>query len=93
MRHADPLATFALLIAFGLALGLLPIPARAQDASQNASRLPDWKGQWIRVGPVGFDPSKPRGRGQETPLAPEFQAILEASDDTSAAYERGEATP
>jgi hypothetical protein len=79
MRHADPLATFALLIALGLGLGLLPIPARAQDISQNASRLPDWKGQWIRVGPVGFDPSKPRGLGQETPLAPEFQAILEAS--------------
>jgi hypothetical protein len=58
-----------------IALGLLPVPARAQDAS----KLPDWKGQWIRVDPVSFDPGKPRGLGQETPLISEFQAILAAS--------------
>ena len=57
MRHANPLTALALLVALGL--GLMPVRARAQDALQNASRLPDWKGQWIRVGPVGFDPSKP----------------------------------
>jgi len=75
MRHANPLTALALL----LALGLLPVRARAQDTAQSAANLPDWKGQWIRVGPVSFDPGKPRGLGQGTPLTPEFQAILEAS--------------
>src|SRR5262252_3028848 len=43
---------------------------------------PDLKGQWIRITPPGqpaFDPSKPRGRAQETPLTPEYQAIFEAN--------------
>jgi len=77
MRHANPLAALALLAALGLEL--LPSRAGAEDASQTAPSLPDWKGQWIRLGPVSFDPGKPRGLGQEAPLTPEFQAILEAS--------------
>jgi hypothetical protein len=79
MRHSSPLAALSLLIALALRLGPLLVHARAQAASQNDSRPPDWKGQWIRVGPVSFDPNKPRGLGQETPLTPEFQTILDAS--------------
>src|SRR2546421_10618736 len=45
---------------------------------------PDLSGQWLLVRPpVGgqppFDPSKPWGRGQEAPLTPEYEAVLEAS--------------
>jgi hypothetical protein len=48
------------------------------------SKYPDLKGQWLRVGPQGFngtrfDPSKPPGRGQEAPLTAEYQAIFEAN--------------
>ena len=77
MRHANRSAALALLAALGL--GLLPLRAGAEDTSQTNARLPDWKGQWIRLGPVSFDPGKPRGLGQEAPLTSEFQAILEAS--------------
>src|SRR5258705_3303651 len=48
--------------------------------SQESSRFPDWKGQWVRIGGGGqFDPSKPPVRGQQPPLTPEYQAILEAN--------------
>src|SRR3984893_16448587 len=54
------------------------VGARAWDDS----KYPDLKGQWVRVGPAGFngtrfDPSKPPGRGQEAPLTAEYQAIFE----------------
>jgi hypothetical protein len=45
-------------------------------------RYPDWEGAWIRI-PVrlptqpSHDQTKPWGRGQEAPLTPEYQAILE----------------
>src|SRR5262249_36259920 len=49
-------------------------------------KYPDWKGQWrgvLRVGTFGgqpsFDPAKPWGKGQQAPLTPEYQAILEAN--------------
>src|SRR5215470_3118165 len=47
-------------------------------------RYPDWEGAWIRI-PVklptqpSHDQTKPWGRGQQAPLTPEYQAILEAS--------------
>jgi len=45
---------------------------------------PDFSGQWLRVnlnkgGQITFDPNKAWGLGQEAPLIPEYQAILEAS--------------
>ena len=43
---------------------------------------PDLKGQWTRItapGQPAFDPSKPRGREQQAPLTPEYQAIFEAN--------------
>src|SRR6267142_1680264 len=48
--------------------------------SQDLSKFPDWKGQWVRIGGGGqFDPTKPPVRGQQPPLKPEFQAIWEAN--------------
>jgi hypothetical protein len=57
--------------------------ARAFDEA----KYPDWKGQWSRLQTLrtraspnpSFDPNKPQGLGQEAPLTPEYQAILEAS--------------
>ncbi len=45
------------------------------------SKYPDLKGQWVRAdtGPPRYDPTKPSGRGQQAPLKPEYQAVLEAS--------------
>jgi hypothetical protein len=43
---------------------------------------PDWSGSWLAGGGPArgsFDPSKPKGLGQQAPLKPEFQKILEAS--------------
>ena len=42
-------------------------------------KYPDWKGQWVRIGNGNHDGSKPRGLGQQAPLTPEYQAILDAS--------------
>jgi len=52
------------------------IGAKAQDASKH----PDWSGQWRRAegGPNRYDPSKPPGRAQDIPLTAEYQAIYEA---------------
>jgi hypothetical protein len=48
--------------------------------SQESSKFPDWKGQWVRTGAGGqYDPSKPAARGQQPPLTPEYQAIWEAN--------------
>jgi hypothetical protein len=48
------------------------------------TRYPDLSGQWLLVRPpVGgqppFDPLRPWGKGQEAPLTPEYEAVLEAS--------------
>jgi hypothetical protein len=48
-------------------------------AAFDDATYPDWKGQWMRIGSGSFDPGKPRGVGQQAPLTPEYQAILEAS--------------
>ena len=67
-------------VVMATALCLTIAPAQAWDDS----KYPDLKGQWLRVGPQGFngtrfDPSKPPGRGQEAPLTAEYQAIFEAN--------------
>jgi len=52
------------------------------------SKYPDWKGQWIGgwtrrapgvTGQPSYDQTKSDGLGQQAPLTPEYQAILEAS--------------
>jgi len=40
---------------------------------------PDWSGTWRGRPPNKWDPSKPPGLGQQAPLTPEYQAILQAS--------------
>jgi hypothetical protein len=52
----------------------------------DGTKYPDWKGQWGRVpirpgipGQLSFDPNKSDDLGQQAPLIPEYQAILEAS--------------
>jgi hypothetical protein len=64
-----------------LALAVTIAPARADDAK----KYPDWSGQWSRFAVPGLggqpshDQTKSWGRGQQAPLTPEYQAILEAS--------------
>jgi hypothetical protein len=48
-------------------------------AAFDDAMYPDWKGEWSRIGSLAWDPSKPRGTGQQAPLTAEYQAILEAS--------------
>jgi hypothetical protein len=54
-------------------------------AAADEAKYPDWKGQWLRqrvpgiAGQPSFDPDKPWGKGQQAPLTPEYQAILEAN--------------
>jgi hypothetical protein len=67
-----------LMGAFALAvLCLAPPGARAFDDS----KYPELSGQWLRTdtGTPRYDPAKPAGRGQQAPLTPEYQAILQAS--------------
>ena len=59
--------------------------AAAQDSHQSAfdpSKYPDWKGQWLRTGRGNgnaWDPTKPLGLGEQAPLIPEYQKMLEAA--------------
>lgn len=52
--------------------------ARAQAHDEKA--YPELNGQWVRAHQRSqWDPSKPRGLGQQAPLTPEYQAIFEAN--------------
>ena len=68
----------ALLLA---ALALAPDTAAAFDDA----KYPDWKGQWTRFivagvgGQASHDQTKPGGYGQQAPLTPQYQAVLEES--------------
>jgi hypothetical protein len=68
--------------AVALVAALMVTIGGAQAADD--TKYPDWRGQWIRI-PVrlptqpSHDQTKPWGRGQEAPLTPEYQAVLEAS--------------
>jgi hypothetical protein len=73
-------STLAAAVALGAALMVTIGGTRAADDM----KYPDWRGQWIRI-PVrlptqpSHDQTKPWGRGQEAPLTPEYQAVLDAS--------------
>jgi hypothetical protein len=71
------IGALALAVVMVAALGVLTSGAQAADES----KYPDWSGKWRRVeaGPPRYDPSKPRGRAQQAPLTPEYQAIFEAN--------------
>jgi hypothetical protein len=68
-------------VAFSVALLMTLGGAQAQDST----KYPDLKGQWGRFAVSGLpgqpthDQTKGWGRGQQAPLTPEYQAILEAS--------------
>jgi hypothetical protein len=53
----------------------------AGAAAFDETKHPDWSGTGKRAPGtgIGWDESKPRGRGQQPPLTPEYQAIWEAS--------------
>jgi hypothetical protein len=59
------------------------------------AKYPDWKGQWSRApipgvsGNPSYDPSKPRGRGEEAPLTADYQALFEANLADQAAGGQG----
>jgi hypothetical protein len=63
--------------AMAAALCLVAGGAQAHDET----KYPDWAGQWKRPRGIGtqWDQTKPPGLGQEAPLRPEFQAVLEES--------------
>jgi len=62
-----------------LGIGALAIGATVAQAFDE-TKYPDWSGQWRRPPGVGiqWDQTKPLGLGQQAPLKPEFQALLEA---------------
>ena len=72
-------------LALAAALSLVVASARAHDES----KYPDWKGQWVRVGGIQWDPTKPLGRAEQAPLTPEHQAIFEAGLAKQAAGGQG----
>jgi hypothetical protein len=80
MLHRSPAAA----VTMALAAALMTLGgAWAADGA----KYPDWKGQWEKFtaheipgqASAGWDQTKPWGLGQQAPLTPEYQAILEAS--------------
>jgi hypothetical protein len=71
MLHQGAIGTLALAAA-------LAVSVVGANAFDDAS-YPDWTGSWLGLGGGNYDTTKPRGLGQQNPLKPEFQAILEAS--------------
>jgi hypothetical protein len=82
-----PIVALALALALTLA-GALALGVSHSRAGDEA-RYPDLKGEWMRLGSGSFDPGKPAGRGQQAPLTPEYQAVLEASLAEQAAGGQG----
>src|SRR5947208_9434076 len=78
MLDRSSIAAVAIALTVGLTMG-------AAEAADDYAKLPDWKGQWARFAVPGLpgqpshDQTKPWGRGQEAPLTPEYQKILEDS--------------
>ncbi|HEY6258551.1 MAG TPA: hypothetical protein VIY51_22440, partial [Xanthobacteraceae bacterium] len=81
----DRSSTVAVALALAAALGLTIGAARAADDIKSPDKYPDWSGQWSRFAVPGLpgqpshDQTKSWGRGQQAPLTPEYQAVLEAS--------------
>src|ERR1700676_5492108 len=67
-----------------IVLAALALPAGGARAWDDA-KYPDWAGQWERFvvpglpGQPSFDQTKPWGPGQQAPLPPEYQKVLEES--------------
>jgi len=80
-RIAMPAMAFAAMLAM----------AGSAAVAFDETKYPDWSGQWMRPPGVGFqwDATKPPGLGQQAPLTPEYQAVLEASLADQAAGGQG----
>ena len=64
----------ALALAVALSVLTIAVAARADEAK----KYPDWNTLWSRGSPPDvWDPSKPKGLGQQAPLTPEYQKIYE----------------
>jgi hypothetical protein len=72
-------------LTFAIALAAAMILPAAGGLAADQSKYPDWSGQWERFvvrglpGQPSFDQTKPWGPGQQAPLTPEYQKVLEAS--------------
>src|SRR5262245_30850914 len=52
----------------------------ARTRAHDEAKYPELRGQWVRAHQRSqWDPSKPRGHGQQAPLTPEYQAIFETN--------------
>jgi hypothetical protein len=72
--------SFSCRSALGAAALAAVLVSSAAAGAQEAKKYPDWEGLWNRGSPVGtWDPSKPPGLGQQAPLTPEYQAVLQAN--------------
>jgi hypothetical protein len=77
------------LMRYGLSIRICVFAAALLGASASLAfddaKYPDLSGQWVAVrvpgvrGQPAFDPTKPWGLGQQAPLTPEYQKVLEAS--------------
>src|SRR4051812_37188492 len=75
LRSAISVRCLRSLVAVVTAL-LLSTRAQAHDET----KYPEFRGQWVRAHQrAQWDPSKPRGLGQQAPLTPEYRAIFEAN--------------
>ena len=74
-----------------ISLALVLCAPLASAFAFDDSKYPDFNGQWTRPPGVGnqFDISKPKDRGQQVPLTPEFQAVFEAGLADQAAGGQG----
>src|SRR5258708_9515272 len=70
---------------FGASVSAAIYIASADAQILDYSLYPDLKGQWERFavpglpGQPSFDQTKPWGKGQQAPLTPEYQKVLEES--------------
>jgi hypothetical protein len=78
-RHQGVHPYWAGTIAFLVALSFAVSGALANERG----KYPDITGAWARTGRGGntaaWDPTKPAGLGQQAPLTPEYQAVLESA--------------
>jgi hypothetical protein len=87
MRHGAKHGINAFALAVALSALSIAIAAKAEEAK----KYPDWNTLWNRGSPPGvWDPSKPRGLGQEAPLTAEYQKVYEqnlAKDEAGLDYD------
>jgi hypothetical protein len=73
------------IVALAFAMTALALALTATGAAAQDAKYPDWRGQWSRFAVPGLpgqpshDQTKSWGRGQQAPLTPEYQKVLEDS--------------